>query len=153
MGKKNMPPATHDSFRNILRRHEIFYVQVRVPHKFFFANYGARIWHWALSPQNNVDFWTFQNGWNPGGDLEICDILFARVCTLYVSANSNSISYSANFGYQIILKFPTEIFMSKFPNRNFWPLIYKSLLPIPGGPPNSGDGREYGGYQIWPPEE
>ena len=119
MRKKKCYFDRHLIFPNILRRHEIFYDKVTIVGKFFYQNYGAHIWHWRLPLTFVAEFWTFQNGPNPGGDDEICDICFRGVRTFMDSVNRVLISYSTIFGYKIILKIrlwkvATEISISKF---------------------------------------
>ena len=137
LGKKKGTFDPHLIFRNILRRHEIFHDKVNIGVRFYHTNYGARIWPWRPPPAHKANIWTFQNGQNPGGDLEIWDIFRKGVCTLMDSANCFSISYSTNFGYKIILKFwlfmvTTEISKSKFlthirlPNQAKCPIPPKS---------------------------
>ena len=82
-------------------------------------NYGARISPWGSPLAVKGQFWTFQNGQNPGGDLEIWDIFPEGVCTLMDNAEWVSIFNSTIFGNKIFLKFRifiggTEISRSKF---------------------------------------
>ena len=79
MGKKKYTPATFDIFRNILRRHEIFYDRVNIVDKFFYQNYDAHVLPWRSLLAYKGKICTFENVPNPGGHLEICEIYFGGV--------------------------------------------------------------------------
>ena len=80
-GEKKIDFDPHLISPNILRRHEILYDKVNIVDNFFYPNYGARIWRWELPLEKNDEFWTFQYGQNPGGDLEIADFCLRRAWT------------------------------------------------------------------------
>ena len=94
--------STMLSFSHIIFYPMIYYdIIVTLYHKFFYTNYGARIWPRRSPPEFNVNLGTFHMGPNPGGLLHISSFSLRGVESSWNHNNPGQVFHSTNFGYKI----------------------------------------------------